>query len=109
MVGTHRIATMHIRLAKQAARSLPVTIRAMPVEMPKMEQCVQWHKHRTSDQGHRVGAHASERSGSHDGQRVGNRSMNAIANRKRATSAKLDVQPVADALSIIDGGRCSCA
>ncbi|AXL51449.1 nodulation protein NfeD [Paraburkholderia caffeinilytica] len=51
VVGTHRIATMHFRLAKLAARSLPVTIRTMPVTMPKMEQCMQWHKHRTSDQG----------------------------------------------------------
>jgi len=51
VVGTHRIATMHSRLAKQAARSLPVTLRCMPIVMPKMEQCVQWHKHRTADQG----------------------------------------------------------
>jgi LysR family nod box-dependent transcriptional activator len=51
VVGTHRIATMHTRLARQAARSLPITVRTMPVAMPKMEQCVQWHKHRTSDQG----------------------------------------------------------
>ncbi|RDK02477.1 LysR family transcriptional regulator [Paraburkholderia lacunae] len=51
VVGTHRIATMHSRLARQAARSLPITMRSMPVTMPKMEQCVQWHKHRTSDQG----------------------------------------------------------
>lgn len=51
VVGTHRIAMMHSRLARQAARSLPITMRSMPVTMPKMEQCVQWHKHRTSDQG----------------------------------------------------------
>ncbi|SDI36197.1 DNA-binding transcriptional regulator, LysR family [Paraburkholderia phenazinium] len=51
VVGTHRIATMHVRLARQAARALPITIRDIPVAMPKMEQCVQWHKHRTSDQG----------------------------------------------------------
>ncbi|MBB5503497.1 LysR family transcriptional regulator [Paraburkholderia sp. MM5384-R2] len=51
VVGTHRIATMHTRLATLAARSLPLVIRSMPVTMPKMEQCVQWHKHRTWDQG----------------------------------------------------------
>ncbi|KKB64683.1 nodulation protein NfeD [Robbsia andropogonis] len=51
VVGTHRIATMHSRLAREAARALPIAIRDMPMVMPKMEQCMQWHKHRTSDQG----------------------------------------------------------
>jgi LysR family nod box-dependent transcriptional activator len=51
VVGTHRIATMHLRLAQQAMRFLPVTIRDLPVPIPKMEQVVQWHQHRTTDSG----------------------------------------------------------
>ncbi|GLU33239.1 LysR family transcriptional regulator [Trinickia caryophylli] len=51
VVGTHRVATMHVRLARQAARTLPVTIRPLPLAMPQMRQAVQWHKHRTSDPG----------------------------------------------------------
>lgn len=51
VVGTHRVATMHVRLARQAARTLPVTIRPLPLALPPMHQAVQWHKHRTSDPG----------------------------------------------------------
>ncbi|MEJ8853235.1 LysR family transcriptional regulator [Variovorax robiniae] len=51
VVGTNRIATMHSRLANQAMRSLPITIRDLPVHVPGMEQMVQWHQHRTSDPG----------------------------------------------------------
>jgi LysR family transcriptional regulator, nod-box dependent transcriptional activator len=49
--GTNRIATMHRRLALEAARSLPVVLRDAPVPVPVMEQAMQWHKHRTSDPG----------------------------------------------------------
>ena len=51
VVGTHRIATMHRRLAQLATRFLPITIRDLPVSIPKMEQVVQWHQHRTGDAG----------------------------------------------------------
>ncbi len=51
LVGTDRLATMHSRLAHQAARSLPITIRPLPVPVPVMEQTAQWHQHRTSDPG----------------------------------------------------------
>ncbi|MDP9901127.1 LysR family transcriptional regulator [Variovorax ginsengisoli] len=51
VVGTHRIATMHARLAKLAAPFLPVTVRDLPVPIPKMEQVVQWHQYRTADPG----------------------------------------------------------
>ena len=51
VVGTHRIATMHSRLAKLPMRLLPVTVRDLPVPIPKMEQMVQWHQHRTADPG----------------------------------------------------------
>lgn len=51
VVGTHRIATMHSRLARLAMCSLPVTLRDLPVPIPQMEQVVQWHQHRTADPG----------------------------------------------------------
>lgn len=42
---------MHQRLAQLAARTLPIAIRSLPVPVPKMEQAMQWHQHRTSDSG----------------------------------------------------------
>ncbi|MEM5313834.1 hypothetical protein [Paraburkholderia sp. JHI869] len=45
--GTNRMATMHRRLAQEAARCLPVELRDAPVPVPAMEQSMQWHKHRT--------------------------------------------------------------
>jgi LysR family transcriptional regulator, nod-box dependent transcriptional activator len=51
VVGTHRIATMHLRLAKLAQGFVPITIRHLPVPIPAMEQMVQWHQHRTTDPG----------------------------------------------------------
>ncbi|WP_426400848.1 LysR family transcriptional regulator (plasmid) [Ralstonia sp. R-29] len=51
VIGTDRIATMHGRLAALAARSLPITIRPVPVRIPRMEQSMQWHKHRSADLG----------------------------------------------------------
>ncbi len=51
VVGTHRIATMHGRLASLAARFLPIAIRELPVPIPRMQQVMQWHQHRTTDPG----------------------------------------------------------
>ncbi|WP_186144456.1 LysR family transcriptional regulator [Burkholderia gladioli] len=51
VVGTDRIATIHQRLAVQAVCSLPVTIRPVPLPLPRMEQSMQWHKHRSADLG----------------------------------------------------------
>lgn len=51
VVGTHRIATMHRRLALMAMRFLPITIRDLPVHVPRMEQLVQWHEYKTNDPG----------------------------------------------------------
>ncbi len=51
VVGTHRIATMHRRLASLAARFLPIAIRELPVPVPRMQQVMQWHQHRTTDPG----------------------------------------------------------
>lgn len=49
--GTNRIATVHRRLANQAAKSIPIVIREIPYPLPKMEQAMQWHTHRTLDPG----------------------------------------------------------
>lgn len=51
VVGTDRVATLHRRLAEQAARALPIKILDLPYRLPKMQQTVQWHKHRSQDAG----------------------------------------------------------
>ena len=51
VVGTHMVATVHERLARQAALALPLAIRRPPFELTAMEQAAQWHKHRTQDPG----------------------------------------------------------
>lgn len=51
VIGTERIATMHQRLAKQAARFLPITVRELPLPMQGMTQMLQWHSYRTTDPG----------------------------------------------------------
>ncbi len=49
IVGSDRIATLHLRLAQQAQRGLPVEILDLPFDMPKMRQSLQWHAHRAHD------------------------------------------------------------
>jgi LysR family nod box-dependent transcriptional activator len=51
VVGTDRIATVHGRLARQAAQGLPIVLRPLPLPMPPMEQAMQWHKYRSTDPG----------------------------------------------------------
>ncbi|SEB15947.1 LysR family transcriptional regulator [Variovorax sp. YR216] len=51
VVGTDRIATVHSRLARMAARSLPVTLHEPPLAFPEMRQSMQWHKYRSNDPG----------------------------------------------------------
>jgi len=51
VVGTERIATIHSRLARIAARHLPLTLLPTPMPTPRMEQAIQWHKYRTQDPG----------------------------------------------------------
>ena len=51
VVGTERIATIHSRLAIQAAQNLPVVVRDVPLVMPEMIQVMQWHRYRTRDPG----------------------------------------------------------
>jgi DNA-binding transcriptional LysR family regulator len=51
VLGTDRIATVHPRLAEQTNRLLPLTVHPLPLDMPKMQQVVQWHAHRSFDPG----------------------------------------------------------
>lgn len=51
VIGTERIATVHRRLAKQAARHLPIVLREVPVSLGEMSQVMQWHRYRTRDPG----------------------------------------------------------
>lgn len=51
VVGTDLVATVHARLARQAALAMPLEIRPSPVQMNAMEQAAQWHKYRTQDPG----------------------------------------------------------
>ncbi|MBL0420185.1 LysR family transcriptional regulator [Ramlibacter sp. AW1] len=51
VVGTDRIATVHTRLARLAARTLPLVVHPPPFDMPAMTQTLQWHKYRTNDPG----------------------------------------------------------
>lgn len=49
IAGTERIATVHERLGRQAARALPVRVLPLPFESPRMSQAMQWHRYRSSD------------------------------------------------------------
>lgn len=51
VVGTDRIATMHSRLARIAARHLPIVAHVPPIAFPEMKQSIQWHKYRSNDPG----------------------------------------------------------
>ena len=53
VVGTDLVATVHARLARQAALALPLPLplRACPVPISAIEQAVQWHKYCTHDPG----------------------------------------------------------
>jgi LysR family transcriptional regulator, nod-box dependent transcriptional activator len=49
VVGTPHIATMHHRMAVQAARAYPLVIKAPPLSLPSVRQIMQWHTNRTRD------------------------------------------------------------
>jgi DNA-binding transcriptional LysR family regulator len=51
VLGTDRIATVHTRLAGQASKLLPLTAHRLPLDIPDMQQVVQWHEHRSFDPG----------------------------------------------------------
>jgi DNA-binding transcriptional LysR family regulator len=51
LVGTSRIATLHRRLATFYERYLPLRLIPPPIEIPRLEESMQWHKSRDRDPG----------------------------------------------------------
>ncbi len=51
LAGTHRICTVHRRLARYGLGLVPLKVLELPVELPKMQQSMQWHAYRTHDPG----------------------------------------------------------
>lgn len=49
VAGTHRLATIHARLAHEAARHLPIKLLKLPFDIPPMRQTMQWHTYRSND------------------------------------------------------------
>lgn len=49
VIGTRRIATMHRRLAEQMTGHLPLVVRELPFDMPRIRQVVQWHVTNNND------------------------------------------------------------
>lgn len=49
VAGTERLATVHARLARAAARHLSIRILDLPFHLPPMQQSMQWHTYRTND------------------------------------------------------------
>ena len=52
LIGTDLIATMHWRLAEACARRLPLRLLPIPVELPSLAECVQWHRFQDHDPCH---------------------------------------------------------
>ena len=51
LIGTSRIATLHRRLATFYQRYLPLKLIAPPLEIPRLEESMQWHASRDRDPG----------------------------------------------------------
>jgi LysR family transcriptional regulator, nod-box dependent transcriptional activator len=51
LVGTERIATMHLRHALVCARTFPLRLLPCPVKIPKVRQVLQWHSRKQTDSG----------------------------------------------------------
>lgn len=51
LVGTQRLAIMHERLALAAARMFPIVYQPLPFPFPVMEELVQFHQTRATDEG----------------------------------------------------------
>lgn len=51
LVGSHRLAVMHERLARHFATQLPLAIAELPFEFPPMREMIQFHRSRKSDSG----------------------------------------------------------
>ncbi|HSV52366.1 MAG TPA: LysR family transcriptional regulator [Burkholderiaceae bacterium] len=51
VLGTTRVATMHTRMALQAARQWPVRLVRLDFEAPHLVETLQWHRYRDLDPG----------------------------------------------------------
>jgi LysR family transcriptional regulator, nod-box dependent transcriptional activator len=51
VIGTARVATMHTRLAKRLARSMPIRLVRPEFEIPRLIEVLQWHRYRDLDPG----------------------------------------------------------
>src|SRR6185312_15638428 len=51
IVGTHRIGTIHRRLARYYCRYLPLRVVPCPYEIPPILEAMQWHKYFDRDPG----------------------------------------------------------
>lgn len=51
LAGTEHVATMHASLARLLCGLWPLVTRPCPVEIPPMQQALQWHQYRTQDPG----------------------------------------------------------
>lgn len=51
VIGTNRVATMHLRLAKLAATWLPLRLLPAPIALPRMTEMLQWPAHHTDEPG----------------------------------------------------------
>lgn len=49
--GTRRVATIHLRLAEQCARELPLRILPVPWDAPPLVMAMQWNRHQQHDPG----------------------------------------------------------
>jgi DNA-binding transcriptional LysR family regulator len=52
VVGTKRVATIQLRLAKKLATSHPVRIVGAPVPMPRLDEAMMWHPRFEQDPAH---------------------------------------------------------
>jgi LysR family transcriptional regulator, nod-box dependent transcriptional activator len=51
LVETQRLAVMHERLARHAAKTLPIDFVPLPFDLPPMREVVQYHRTRSDDPG----------------------------------------------------------
>jgi LysR family nod box-dependent transcriptional activator len=51
LIGTERVATMHRRLALHYQKLMPLRLLPPPIEIPRLTECLQWHKTHQDDGG----------------------------------------------------------
>ena len=51
LVGTHRLAVMHERLAKVMTERVPIAWQDLPFEFPVMREMIQFNRTRAQDRG----------------------------------------------------------